>query len=115
MVEIDASEVSVERGPLRPLPVNLGSWRSRLLESARVLETIESRTEEGWPVTLVRSEQDGAHQLHGFFELIDRGCVVAIAGADRAAVDACRADLERAVVDWTSDELLAIVQLWESG
>lgn len=118
---------ALECSPIRPLPVDLTGWQRRVLaprdpcQRVHVRETAQTETASGWPVTLVRSDVvdgDGAViacQLHGFYQLIDRGCVVAVSGAEAAAVEARRGDLLVAEVDWRSDELVALSQLWETG
>ncbi|MCA9679041.1 MAG: hypothetical protein H6709_25060 [Kofleriaceae bacterium] len=116
---------TTDRGPIRPLPVDLDAWRHAVVVAdlpaarVRVHAIVEAETAAGWPCTLVRSDllDDAgaviARRLHGLYRLIDRGCVVTVTGADADAVDAARADLLAADVDWRSDELVALAQLWE--
>ncbi|MFN0253670.1 MAG: hypothetical protein ACKV2T_42775 [Kofleriaceae bacterium] len=69
-------------------------------------------------MTMIRSDEmnaDGtvrAARLHAFYTLIDRGCVASVQG-DAAVVDGQRAALLEADVDWTTDQLDAIVELWQ--
>ena len=124
--DIDAA-AEVECSPTRPLPVDLCGWQQRVVarheagERVEVRSTTATATVSGWPVTLVRSDLidgDGVVircRLHGLYHLIDRACVVTVTGPASAAVETYRDVLLAADVDWRSDELVALAQLWETS
>jgi hypothetical protein len=108
--------VEITCSPIRPGPVDDAAWRALVIASdgggaAGAVEA--ARTTAGWPVLLVRVEGAAGPRLYGFYTLIDRVCAVTATGADAAAVDAARPVLLGADVDWQTDELLAIAQLWQ--
>jgi hypothetical protein len=113
--------VTLARSELHILSLDIEAWQRRTLGPDRAVVRTRERTETttGWPVTLIRSDEvdgDGdvvAHRLHAFYTLLDHGCVVSVVG-DLESLDAARASLLAADVDWATDELLALVQLWQS-
>jgi len=97
-----------------PLPADLAGWRARVIGGAEVLEVVAAETTAGWPVTLVRTGEPG---LFAFYELYDRGVVVAVMARDPQALDQSIAPLRElllaADVDRQPREVVALVQLWE--
>ena len=53
---------TTDRGPIRPLPVDLDAWRHAVVVAdlpaarVRVHAIVEAETAAGWPCTLVRSD-----------------------------------------------------------
>ena len=74
------------------LPLDQADWITRVTQGdaapslVRVVALTPTETHAGWQVTLVESDlldDDGnvvEFRLHGFYRLIDRGCVVSVAG-----------------------------------
>jgi hypothetical protein len=86
---------------VEPLPEDRAEWRTRV---AGVVTSEEAtHTPSGWPLTIV--QRDG--RLWAFYELFDRGVVVATAATDGAREALLAADLDR-----SPREVAALSQLW---
>lgn len=95
-----------------PLPLDLDAWHARAVGSDAVIAREQGTTEAGWPVTLIRVP--GA--LFGFFELFDRGVVVAVTAQDGSALDRASAELRKLLlagdIDREQREIVALAQIW---
>jgi hypothetical protein len=118
--------VTLHVGDPQPLPLDVARWRRQVVCGEHSLETIvevrdtvEAETETGWPVVLVSVDvirrANGAvveRRLFAFYQLVDMGVTATAIAEDEAALALVRALLVQGDVDWDSDELVALAQLW---
>jgi hypothetical protein len=109
-----APGVTLRIHPAEPLPLDLEAWYARAIAGSTVQSRGRGRTETGWSVTLIRVAEPAA--LFGFFELYDRGVVVAATADDEGALDAAIADVRRLLlagdIDREQREVVALAQIW---
>ena len=113
-------------GPAILCPTDLTRWIARTAldgEGARISGEADHRTTTGWTLRLIEVElavgDDGGDspitELHGFYALVDQ-VAHAVARGPRAPMtrsrDALIAAFERVQIDFWSDEIVALDQLW---
>lgn len=120
----NSGAVEITQTAMIDLPIDVKAWHERVTQTdirdkdLLVREVRSTKTNSGWPVALVQSDVMSEHgamivcRLHGFYRLFDRACVVTVTGTDHDTVSEHRALLLAAEVDWATDELLAVSQLW---
>ena len=120
--------VAVESRPLVRLPVDQGAWAQRVLApdttagvsgelTLEIHDTRSLRTDEGWPLSIVRSDLVGPsgvveQRLHGLYAIDCLGAVVVA----RGDVDGQRESLEdllRTARARHRPRVVAIAQVWQ--
>lgn len=118
--------VELERRPLVRLPVDHDAWAKRALApwsemrsevQIDIRETRSLQTEEGWPLSIVRSDlvdPSGVieHRVHGLYAIDGYGAVVVA----RGEVDCHRDELDELLRTARSrhcPRVVAIAQVWE--
>ncbi|HKA88641.1 MAG TPA: hypothetical protein VKE22_13315 [Haliangiales bacterium] len=127
-VTIDDS-VHVLVPPLVPLPFDLRGWGDEMIlgglppASVRVLSILDTRTDKGWPLTLVVSDAlatDGdvarARRMHALYRFVEWGAVAVAEAVPPEALTAAAEELEalfrRGEPDFTTGATTAIADVW---
>jgi hypothetical protein len=119
--------LAVEASPLSLRPDNLIAWAQSVVRASapadaiKVIEEKDQATDLGWPlhwieVEVSRPEEPAARRLFAFYHFLDYAAHVVVDAADPAALAAARDDLLAALLrarpDWSTDEVVALAQLW---
>ncbi len=112
--------------PLVALPADLAAWGAQVVDvgaGARVVQVFERATELGWPATLAESEvvdpATGAvieHRFHVMYRFLEYGGIAIArareAGAFKQLLETIGPLLPHGRPDFTSDEAVALAQVW---
>ena len=110
-------------GPLRPASFSLQQWRNQVLREGVPPGTLREVSREalateanGWPIALFVTDGGGERRAHAFVEILEWIAVVEASGAPEA-IDAALPEIRRLLagvtVDWTSEQVHALWQVWE--
>ncbi len=104
---VDLSGMVLRVVAVEALPDDREAWRTRIVERGMTPELAHTAT--GWPLAIVQRDRS----LFGFYELFDRGVVVALTARD-GELDLSRARelLLAGDLDRTPREVVALSQLW---
>jgi hypothetical protein len=115
--------------PLVALPADLASWGVAVIGAGlsstqlRLLHVVEKTTEVGWPATIADSEvldpETGGvveHRLHALYRFLEYGGIAVVRARDEEtlsqALEIIAPLLPHGRPDFTTDEAVALAQLW---